>query len=50
MPKARKKPIEPVTIRLKKNDLVEVLSGKEKGKTGKVLKSSGTRTRWWWKR
>jgi large subunit ribosomal protein L24 len=38
MPKARKKPIEPVTIRLKKNDLVEVLSGKEKGKTGKILR------------
>ena len=33
-----KKPVEPVRIRLKKNDLVEVLSGKEKGKTGKVLK------------
>lgn len=38
MPKARKKHIEPVTIRLKKNDLVEVLSGREKGKTGKILK------------
>jgi large subunit ribosomal protein L24 len=38
MPKARKKPIEPVRIRLKKNDLVEVLAGKEAGKTGKILK------------
>ncbi len=38
MPKAKKKPIEPVPIRLKKNDMVEVLSGKEKGKTGKVLR------------
>jgi large subunit ribosomal protein L24 len=38
MPKAKKKTIEPVTIRLKKNDLVEVLSGKEKGKTGKILR------------
>ncbi len=38
MPKARKKLIEPVPIRLKKNDLVEVLSGREKGKTGKILK------------
>jgi large subunit ribosomal protein L24 len=36
-PKAKKKP-EPVRIRLKKNDLVEVTTGKEKGKTGKVLK------------
>jgi large subunit ribosomal protein L24 len=25
-------------IRLKKNDLVEVLAGKEKGKTGKILR------------
>jgi len=38
MPKARKKTIEPVSIRLKKNDLVEVLAGREKGKTGKVLR------------
>jgi large subunit ribosomal protein L24 len=37
MPKTKKKP-EPVRIRLKKNDLVEVISGKEKGKTGKVLR------------
>lgn len=33
-----KKKIEPVRILLKKNDLVEVLSGREKGKTGKILK------------
>jgi len=33
-----KKRIEPVHINLKKNDLVEVLSGREKGKTGKVLR------------
>jgi|UniRef100_A0A7V4G881 large subunit ribosomal protein L24 len=38
MPKAKKKPVEPVRIRLKKNDLVEVLWGREAGKTGKVLK------------
>ena len=37
MLKVRKK-IEPVPIHLKKNDLVEVLSGREKGKTGKVLR------------
>jgi large subunit ribosomal protein L24 len=36
MAKAKKK--EPVKIRLKKNDLVEVVTGKEQGKTGKVLK------------
>ncbi len=33
----KKKP-ELIPIRLKKNDLVEVISGKEKGKTGKILK------------
>lgn len=38
MPRARKKLIEPMRIRLKKNDLVEVITGKEKGKTGKILK------------
>jgi large subunit ribosomal protein L24 len=38
MPKARKKPVEAMRIRLKKNDLVEVITGKEKGKTGKILK------------
>ncbi len=38
MPKAKKKPIIPVPIRLKKNDLVEVLTGREAGKTGKILK------------
>jgi len=36
--KVKKAPPEPVRIRLKKNDLVEVASGKEKGKTGKVLR------------
>lgn len=38
MPKAAKPKPEPVRIRLKKNDLVEVISGKEQGKTGKVMK------------
>jgi large subunit ribosomal protein L24 len=37
MPKF-KKASEPVRIRLKKNDLVEVTTGKEQGKTGKVLR------------
>ena len=35
---ARTQKPEPVRIRLKKNDLVEVITGKEQGKTGKVLK------------
>jgi large subunit ribosomal protein L24 len=38
MPRAAKPKAEPVPIRLKRNDLVEVITGKEKGKTGKVLK------------
>ncbi|MFI5355439.1 MAG: 50S ribosomal protein L24, partial [Desulfobaccales bacterium] len=38
MPRAQKPKPEPVKIRLKKNDLVEVITGKEQGKTGKVLK------------
>ena len=33
-----KKATEPVKVRLKKNDLVEVTTGKEQGNTGKVLK------------
>jgi large subunit ribosomal protein L24 len=38
MPRVAKPKVEPVRIRLKKNDLVEVISGKEGGKTGKVLR------------
>ncbi len=38
MPRVQKPKPEPVKIRLKKNDLVEVITGKEQGKTGKVLK------------
>jgi|WetSurSiteA1Bulk_404760.scaffolds.fasta_scaffold180004_2 large subunit ribosomal protein L24 len=38
MGKRVKPKAEPVRIRLKKNDLVEVITGKESGKTGKVLK------------
>ncbi len=35
-----KKKTEPVrhTIRIKKNDKVEIIAGKDKGKTGKVLR------------
>jgi large subunit ribosomal protein L24 len=38
MPRAKKTPPELVRIRLKKDDLVEVVTGKERGKTGKILK------------
>ena len=34
---ARKKPAEPIKIELKKNDTVRVISGRDKGKTGRVL-------------
>jgi large subunit ribosomal protein L24 len=37
MAKVKKAP-EPVKVRLKKNDLVEVTTGKERGKTGKILR------------
>lgn len=30
--------MEPVKFHIRKNDLVQVIAGKEKGKTGKVLK------------
>jgi large subunit ribosomal protein L24 len=36
MPKA-KKPEPPNRIRIKKNDLVKVIAGKDKGKTGRVI-------------
>jgi large subunit ribosomal protein L24 len=38
MARAAKPKPEPVRIRLKRSDLVEVITGKEKGKTGKILK------------
>jgi large subunit ribosomal protein L24 len=38
MPKAKKRPVKPVPIRLRQNDVVEVISGREAGKTGKILK------------
>src|SRR5690349_23198602 len=34
---ARKKPVAPVRIDIKKNDNVKVISGRDKGKTGRVL-------------
>lgn len=33
----KKAPAEPVRIRIKKNDTVKVIAGKDKGKTGRVL-------------
>ena len=35
---ARRKPAEPVRIDLKKEDTVKVISGRDKGKTGRVLR------------
>src|SRR5690348_9453182 len=37
MATAQKKPVEPVRIDIKKEDTVKVLSGRDKGKTGRVL-------------
>ena len=34
---SRKKPAEPVRIQLKKNDVVKVIAGRDKGKQGRVL-------------
>lgn len=38
---ARRKPAEPVRIQLKKNDQVRVISGRDRGKTGRVLSVDG---------
>src|ERR1041384_8386332 len=37
MAKAKKMPAEPVRVDLKKEDTVKVISGRDKGKTGRVL-------------
>jgi large subunit ribosomal protein L24 len=34
---ARKRPVEPVRIEIKKNDNVKVIAGRDRGKTGRVL-------------
>jgi large subunit ribosomal protein L24 len=34
---ARKQPAEPVRIEIKKNDTVKVITGRDKGKSGRVL-------------
>jgi len=38
MAKAQKKPAEPVRIDIKKEDTVKVITGRDKGKTGRVLR------------
>ena len=35
---AKKKPVPPARIELKKDDTVKVISGRDKGKTGRVLR------------
>ncbi len=37
MPGKKNEPVEPVKIRIRKNDMVRVIAGKDKGKTGRVL-------------
>ena len=38
MARAHRKPAEPVRIDIKKEDTVKVISGRDKGKTGRVLR------------
>lgn len=45
MATAHKKPVEPVRIDLKKEDTVQVISGRDKGKTGRVLQVDRERGR-----
>jgi large subunit ribosomal protein L24 len=40
---AFRKPAEPVKVQLKKNDTVKVISGRDRGKTGRVLSIDATR-------
>ncbi len=35
---AHKRPVEPVRIEIKKNDTVKVITGRDRGKEGKVVK------------
>jgi large subunit ribosomal protein L24 len=35
---AKRKPIQPVRIEIKKDDTVKVIAGRDKGKTGRVLR------------
>lgn len=37
MPRRKLPPAEPVKIKIKKNDQVKIISGRDKGKTGRVL-------------
>jgi large subunit ribosomal protein L24 len=45
MATARKKPVEPVRIEIRKNDTVRVISGRDKGKEGRVLEVDRDRNR-----
>ena len=45
MPGLKKKPEAPARIRIKKNDMVKVIAGRDKGKTGRVLEVDRTRGR-----
>jgi large subunit ribosomal protein L24 len=42
---AKAKSAEPVKIRIRKNDIVKVISGRDKGKTGRVLEVDRTANR-----
>ena len=45
MAQAKRKPVEPVRIEIKKNDTVRVIAGRDKGKEGRVLEVDRDRNR-----
>lgn len=45
MAAAKRKPVDPVRIEIRKNDTVRVLSGRDKGKEGRVLEVIRDRNR-----
>ena len=45
MPGVKNKPAEKINIRIKKNDMVKVIAGRDKGKTGRVLEVDRTKGR-----
>jgi large subunit ribosomal protein L24 len=45
MAQAKRAPVEPVRIEIKKNDTVRVIAGRDKGKEGRVLEVDRSRNR-----
>ena len=36
-------------MKIKKGDTVQVVTGKDRGLRGKVIRASRRKTRWWWR-